>query len=99
MRRLDALSAKEGMVLEQDVPLAPLTTLRVGGPADRLVLARTRESLVRALRLSRASGVPWLPPAPPPPLPLPPPPPRRPPLPHPPPPATPPPAPPPPPAP
>src|SRR5947208_3903849 len=59
MRRLDALAAKEGLVLEQDVPLAPLTTLRVGGPADRLVLARTRESLVRALRLSRASGVPW----------------------------------------
>src|SRR5947207_11053604 len=59
LERLDALAAKEGLVLEQDVPLAPLTTLRVGGPADRLVLARTRESLVRALRLSRASGVPW----------------------------------------
>src|SRR5205085_10416452 len=52
-------AARERLVLEPDVPLAPLTTLRVGGPADRLVLARTRESLVRALRLSRASGVPW----------------------------------------
>ena len=50
LERLDALAAKEGLVLEQDVPLAPLTTLRVGGPADRLVLVRTRASLVMILK-------------------------------------------------
>jgi len=58
LARLDELAAERGIELEHDVPLAPLTTLRVGGPADRLVLARTREALVKALRLARAGGVP-----------------------------------------
>ena len=32
------------------VPLAPLTTLRLGGPADRLIEARTQDELVEAAR-------------------------------------------------
>jgi UDP-N-acetylmuramate dehydrogenase len=60
LARLDELAAEQGIELERDAPLAPLTTLRVGGAADRLVLARSREALVGALRLARASGVPRL---------------------------------------
>src|SRR5437762_204186 len=52
LARLDELAAEQGIELERDVSLAPLTTLRVGGPADRLVLARSREALVGALRLA-----------------------------------------------
>jgi UDP-N-acetylmuramate dehydrogenase len=59
LAQLDDLAAAEGIALERDVPLAPLTTLRVGGPADRLVLARSRDALLGALRLARAVGVPW----------------------------------------
>jgi UDP-N-acetylmuramate dehydrogenase len=57
--RLDEQATAQGLPLERDVPLAPLTTLRVGGPADRLVLARDRDELLSALRLARAAGVPW----------------------------------------
>ena len=40
---LDALAAERGLALERDVPLGPLTTLRVGGTADRLATPRTRD--------------------------------------------------------
>ncbi len=56
--RLDALADERGITLERDVPMAPLTTLRVGGPADRLVLARDAAALLAALRLARDAGVP-----------------------------------------
>jgi UDP-N-acetylmuramate dehydrogenase len=59
LARLDERAAELGLALERDVPLAPLTTLRVGGLADRLVLARDRDELLAALRLARAAGVPW----------------------------------------
>ena len=59
LARLDELAAAQGIELERDASLAPLTTLRVGGPADRLVLVRSREALVGALRLASASGIPW----------------------------------------
>ena len=36
--------------LERDVPLAPLTTFRIGGPADLLFRARTRPDMVQVLR-------------------------------------------------
>ncbi len=55
---LDALAAERGIVLEHDVALAPLTTLRVGGPADRLLVARDRETLLAGLQLARDAGVP-----------------------------------------
>ncbi len=38
------------MRVEHDVPLAPLTTLRLGGPARRLVTAETAEEIVAAVR-------------------------------------------------
>jgi UDP-N-acetylmuramate dehydrogenase len=37
--------------------LAPLTTFRVGGPADWLVEPRTSDEILTALRLARAAGV------------------------------------------
>jgi UDP-N-acetylmuramate dehydrogenase len=44
--------------LERDVPLAPLTTFRIGGPADLLYRARTADELVRAVQLVGELGVP-----------------------------------------
>jgi UDP-N-acetylmuramate dehydrogenase len=44
--------------IERNVPLAPHTSLRVGGPADFFVLARSTDDLVEALRWSLAQAVP-----------------------------------------
>jgi len=45
--------------LEVSVPLAPLTTFRIGGPADLLFRARTPEDLARAVTAARELDVPW----------------------------------------
>ncbi len=58
--RLDAGAARAGLELRSDVPLAPLTTLRVGGPADRYAEARTNDELLALLRVARGAEVPWL---------------------------------------
>ena len=55
---LDELAARRGIALERDAPLAPLTTLRVGGPAERLTVAATADELVAALELARDAGIP-----------------------------------------
>jgi len=57
---LDELAAERGLTLRMDAPVAPITTLRVGGPADRLVETSTRDELVSALSVASAAGVPWL---------------------------------------
>jgi UDP-N-acetylmuramate dehydrogenase len=57
--RLDQLAAERGIDVRHDAPMSPLTTLRVGGPADRLVDARDAEALLAALRLARDADVPW----------------------------------------
>ncbi len=44
--------------LEPDAPLAPLTSIRVGGRADWLCTARSTRRLVAALRWARVSDVP-----------------------------------------
>lgn len=44
--------------VEQDVPLAPYTTFKIGGPADYLFRARTPEELADAARLVRETGIP-----------------------------------------
>jgi UDP-N-acetylmuramate dehydrogenase len=55
---LDALAGERGLAaMERDAPLAPLTTLRVGGPADRLAVAASVEELVELLRLGGEAGV------------------------------------------
>ena len=48
------------MLDRQDVPLAPLTTLRLGGPARRLVTAYDEASVVEVVRRCDAAGEPLL---------------------------------------
>ncbi len=45
--------------LERDVPLAPMTTFRVGGPADLLYRARTPDELATAVTAAREAGIEW----------------------------------------
>lgn len=45
--------------LERDVPLAPYTTFRIGGPADLLYRARTPQELADAVLAARELGVPY----------------------------------------
>jgi UDP-N-acetylmuramate dehydrogenase len=58
LERLDALAAERGIELDLDAPLGPLTTLRLGGPADRLATPRSRDELLAALTLARDAGAP-----------------------------------------
>jgi UDP-N-acetylmuramate dehydrogenase len=44
--------------VERDVPLAPFTTFRIGGPADLLYHARTPEELASAVNAARETGMP-----------------------------------------
>jgi UDP-N-acetylmuramate dehydrogenase len=56
---VSVLSAELGETrLERDVPLAPFTTFRIGGPADFLYRARTPDELAHATLLTRELGVP-----------------------------------------
>ena len=55
---LDRLAGERGIDLQRDVPLGPLTTLRVGGTADRLATVNSTDELVAALELARDAGVP-----------------------------------------
>jgi UDP-N-acetylmuramate dehydrogenase len=43
--------------IERQVPLAPMTTFRIGGPADLLFRARTADELVEALLTARELGL------------------------------------------
>lgn len=49
-----------GVLVENDAPLAPLTTLRLGGPARRLVTAHTDDEVIAAVREADAAGEPLL---------------------------------------
>lgn len=49
-----------GVQVLQNAPLAPLTTLRLGGPARRLVTATTDDEVVAAVREADAAGEPLL---------------------------------------
>jgi len=44
--------------MEVDAPLAPLTTFRIGGPADRLFHARTPDDLAESILVARKLGIP-----------------------------------------
>ena len=45
--------------LRRDVPLAPFTTFKIGGPADLLYDATTADELAIAITAARGAGVPW----------------------------------------
>ena len=56
----DALAGALGLGrLREQVPLAPLTTFKIGGPADLFFAAETPDDLVAAVAAARAAGVPW----------------------------------------
>ena len=54
------LFEKEGAahLLEREMPLARHTSIRIGGPADLLVNARSKDELIRWVSLARQAGVP-----------------------------------------
>jgi UDP-N-acetylmuramate dehydrogenase len=52
------LRAAFGDRVQQDAPLAPLTTFRVGGPADWLIETRGSDEIVTALTLAHRAHVP-----------------------------------------
>ena len=54
------LSYAVGLAVERDVPLAPFTSLKVGGPADHFVRARSADELSRVLDELHRRGLPWL---------------------------------------
>jgi UDP-N-acetylmuramate dehydrogenase len=45
--------------LEHEVPLAPMTTFHIGGPADHLYRARSADELAAALRVARELEIPY----------------------------------------
>jgi len=47
-----------GFTVASDVPLAPLTTLELGGPAHFFVRAEDEATVAEALRWAQARGVP-----------------------------------------
>ena len=56
---LDQLARRLGDErLERNVSLAPLTTFRIGGPADLMYRAHTPEELAEAVALARECGIP-----------------------------------------
>jgi UDP-N-acetylmuramate dehydrogenase len=55
--RLDRVLA--GMAVTHDARLAPWTTFRIGGAADRLLIARTAEQMVTATVACRELGIPF----------------------------------------
>lgn len=58
LAELDRRAAEGGIALEVDAPLGPLTTLRVGGGADRLATAGSVDELVALLAMAHETGVP-----------------------------------------
>lgn len=58
LARFDDAAAEAGLSVETDAPLAPLTTLRVGGPADRLAVADSIDDLVTLHRIAGEAGLP-----------------------------------------
>lgn len=57
---VEALQSRLGQHrLERDVPLAPYTTFRIGGPADLLFRARTPEELAQAILTAKEMELPF----------------------------------------
>jgi UDP-N-acetylmuramate dehydrogenase len=45
--------------LRRNIPLAPYTTFKIGGPADLLYDATTADELASAITAARTAGIPW----------------------------------------
>jgi UDP-N-acetylmuramate dehydrogenase len=60
-KSLDVLARRLGPDrLERGVPLAPMTTFKIGGPADLLYRARTPDELAAAVTAARELAIPWV---------------------------------------
>jgi UDP-N-acetylmuramate dehydrogenase len=57
---LGALAEALGKRAKRDEPMASYTAMRVGGPADLLVVCGSVDEVVEAVTLARQHGVPWL---------------------------------------
>jgi len=57
---LGGLAAALGPQARREEPLARYTAMRVGGPADLLVVCETTDEVVRAVALARQYRIPWL---------------------------------------
>ena len=57
---LGGLAAALGPQARRDEPLAHYTAMRVGGPADLLVVCETTDEVIGAVALARQYEVPWL---------------------------------------
>jgi UDP-N-acetylmuramate dehydrogenase len=60
LAEFDRMAAAAQLAVRPDVPLGPMTTLRVGGPADRLAEPRSRDELLAVLEVASRSNVPLL---------------------------------------
>lgn len=58
--RLDRQAAALGCQIAENVPLAPYTTFKIGGPADRLVALESQEQLAAVLALLAEERLPWM---------------------------------------
>lgn len=56
---LDALAAALGPRVRRDEPLAHYTAMRVGGPADLLIVCEGVDKVAQSVRLARRHGVDW----------------------------------------
>lgn len=54
------LTYATGLTVERDVPLAPHTSLKIGGPADFFVRTRSPQELARCLSAAHELGLSWL---------------------------------------
>ena len=55
-----AFSSAAGLSVERAVPLAPFTSLKVGGPADLFARVHSSVELARVLDAAHTRGLPWL---------------------------------------
>jgi len=59
-RPMDALYAKLGDKVKENVALAPYTSARIGGPADVLITAESADELARIIKLLRKQEIDYL---------------------------------------
>ena len=56
----DELNARFGESVKFDVPLAGLSTFRIGGPAEALLEPRSAEDVALGLRAAATLGIRWI---------------------------------------
>lgn len=56
---LAAIASALGDAAQRNVPLARYAGVGIGGPAELLVIARDRDTLVQAVRLAQEAGIAW----------------------------------------